>query len=65
METAMQFNFSNAELKKINYVRLYLKVTHLSEICNIQGTHIVMISEESISHAYQPATAVLYQTKPG
>ena len=60
METAIQSNFSDAELKKINYVRLYLKVTHLSEICNTQGTHIVMTSEDSISHAYQPATARLY-----
>ena len=58
--------FSKKQINQINAVRMHLGVTHLSEICNAQGTHIrKTLLEGEQDHYYTPNPVEMVQAPPG
>ena len=65
MDQACALNFNTHQLQCINAVRLYCQVTFISEISNIEGTHIIpQVYNQAPIQDYQPKPLSLHQPKP-
>ena len=65
MDQACSLSFNTHQLKCINAVRLYYRVTFISEISNTEGTHIIpQAYNQTVLPEYQPKPLSLHQPKP-
>ena len=58
--------FTDSEVKKVNYCRLYLQVMTISDICNAAGTHLAEGVRHGKFHPSQSRLAIkdCYQERP-
>ena len=66
MDCAVTLSFTTFQLKCVNAIQLYHHVTFLSELFNVDGTHIVCKQwyTGEVDSYYSPNPLRLHQTKP-
>ena len=62
-----ELEFNEVQRKQINSCRLYLNITYLSEVCNIEGTHIIdgVYEGDKTNLICEPLQKSIYQPYPG
>ena len=65
MQKALDLSYSLHQMRRINAVRLYYKVTFVSELCNLKGNQIrqEIFQTTELTH-YTPKPNALHQPEP-